>query len=396
MDSESIEKLEKIAFHYKQSTGVNCMFVQNLDDVTWPLDCGSQACKECHAKAMQHSVSYGGSYVYLCPKDLLFWASPVIKDGKNVGSFIAGPVISIDPEELEIYDTVKAMNIKEVSPDVAYSFSRILFMCASFMFSDFNQQLNSLESGFEFQNKIYQSIQDLKENRLTNGFRGAVQALQSSIKTGNDKVSKDRLAECVSICIDNFGVTLQDTKGWSALLINSMLQGALDGHADEVIASREAVSTIKVVNEADKVGSVFDILDAQRASFCKMISSNMMEQGLNPQMLKAIHYMQNNLANPISEYDVAKHVQLSVSHFSRLFNASSNMSFSKYLNKLRTDRAKELLLSTDMTILEICEVTGYEDQSYFTRIFKKYQGMSPNAFRMKIGKYPSQNLEIHS
>ena len=60
------------------------------------------------------------------------------------------------------------------------------------------------------------------------------------------------------------------------------------------------------------------------------------------------------------------------------------------------ERAKELLIASNMSILDICEATGYEEQSYFTRIFKRYQGMSPNAFRMKTGKYPNDDMEIHN
>ncbi|MCQ2412384.1 MAG: helix-turn-helix domain-containing protein [Sphaerochaetaceae bacterium] len=399
MDNDVIEKLEKIAFHYEKSTGVRCRFVQDLDNVMkrMPMECADmEGCKACHLKAMNHSEVFGGSYIYLCPKDLMFWASPVLKNGVNIGSFIAGPVISVDPEELEIYDKIKDMNIKEISPDVAYSYSRILFMCASFMFSDFNQQLISHESGFDFQSRIVESLRDLKDNKLANGVRSAMLSLATAIKSGNEKTSKDRLSDCISICISNFGVTLSDMKGWAPILVSGMLMGSFEGNSDESSACSEALHTIKAINDSNSDEEILGLLDVQRGNFCKRISSDLMDQGLNPQIIKAIHYMQNNLANPISEFDVAKHVQLSVSHFSRLFNSTCNMSFSKYLNKLRTERAKELLIATDISILEICELTGYEDQSYFTRIFKKYQGMAPNAFRIKTGKFPNQDIEIHN
>jgi YesN/AraC family two-component response regulator len=57
------------------------------------------------------------------------------------------------------------------------------------------------------------------------------------------------------------------------------------------------------------------------------------------------------------------------------------MNFSDYLNKVRIDKSKELLTSTDMSILDIALYTGYEDQSYFTKVFKKYTDTTPHKYR---------------
>ena len=57
------------------------------------------------------------------------------------------------------------------------------------------------------------------------------------------------------------------------------------------------------------------------------------------------------------------------------------MSFTEYLNEVRIKRSRELLKDTDMEILDIALFVGYEDQSYFTKVFKKITGNTPRKFR---------------
>ncbi len=63
------------------------------------------------------------------------------------------------------------------------------------------------------------------------------------------------------------------------------------------------------------------------------------------------------------------------------------MSPSDYLNRLRIERAKALLLENMfLTVREIAEITGYADQLYFSKVFKKETGMTPSDFRAAFGK----------
>jgi YesN/AraC family two-component response regulator len=50
---------------------------------------------------------------------------------------------------------------------------------------------------------------------------------------------------------------------------------------------------------------------------------------------------------------------------------------------MRIDRAKELLATTDMSIREIAEAVGYADQNYFSRMFRKFTGLSPSSYKLE-------------
>lgn len=82
---------------------------------------------------------------------------------------------------------------------------------------------------------------------------------------------------------------------------------------------------------------------------------------------------------PVSEY--AKMCSLSESRFSHLFKDMMGVSPKQYIINIQMQKAKELLETTRMPISQISDVTGMQNQNYFSRIFKKYTKMSPSAWR---------------
>ncbi|ANQ49869.1 helix-turn-helix transcriptional regulator [Flammeovirga sp. MY04] len=79
--------------------------------------------------------------------------------------------------------------------------------------------------------------------------------------------------------------------------------------------------------------------------------------------------------------ELAKLCHLSLSSFKREFQKVFNETPSKYFTTQRINKAKELLSKTDLPINEIAYEIGYNDPLYFTRIFKKREGVSPSQFR---------------
>lgn len=85
----------------------------------------------------------------------------------------------------------------------------------------------------------------------------------------------------------------------------------------------------------------------------------------------------------ISVAECARLCRLSQSHFTRIFKEITGEAPQQYIIKIRIDRAKELISFTDKNISEIAEATGFKDQNYFARIFKKNVGMTPTEYRKK-------------
>ena len=95
----------------------------------------------------------------------------------------------------------------------------------------------------------------------------------------------------------------------------------------------------------------------------------------------AMLYVQNHFRSKISLTEVASFVGLSCAYISSLFPQETGMTFKNYVNSLRFDYAKKLLIYSDMSVTQVCHESGFEDYANFLRHFKKHFGMTPNNFK---------------
>ena len=92
---------------------------------------------------------------------------------------------------------------------------------------------------------------------------------------------------------------------------------------------------------------------------------------------KALSFIKHNLFLPLSVQEVAAHINLSSSHFSKLFLKEIGVSPSDYIEALKMKEAISMLKSGQYKILEVAEVLGYCSASHFTKRFHIYYGISP-------------------
>ncbi|SDE20586.1 two-component system, response regulator YesN [Paenibacillus sp. UNCCL117] len=100
---------------------------------------------------------------------------------------------------------------------------------------------------------------------------------------------------------------------------------------------------------------------------------------------QACEYAEKSYMREISLSEIADYAGLSVSHFSALFKQYSGDSFINYMNRLRIDKAKQLLLEPDLKIYQVADMVGFSSMPYFNRVFKNLTGLSPNEFRKGMG-----------
>ncbi|SDW05646.1 response regulator [Paenibacillus sp. CF384] len=112
-----------------------------------------------------------------------------------------------------------------------------------------------------------------------------------------------------------------------------------------------------------------------------ILNYNEKKKYMSKEIAEAIKYIRNHYDEELSLQQIADHVQLNPSYLSRLFKKELQMSYVEYLNYYRIDMAKNLLLNTRLKSYEIAQKTGYWDDSYFSRTFKKMTGMRPHEFR---------------
>jgi transcriptional regulator GlxA family with amidase domain len=98
-------------------------------------------------------------------------------------------------------------------------------------------------------------------------------------------------------------------------------------------------------------------------------------------VLPAVQHIQDNLARPISNSELAAICSMSEDHFIRRFRGAVGLSPARYILKRRVAFAARQLLSTTLTIEQIAEASGFGDRVYFSRVFARETGRPPAAYR---------------
>lgn len=99
---------------------------------------------------------------------------------------------------------------------------------------------------------------------------------------------------------------------------------------------------------------------------------------------KAIQQIDEHYHEAMTLDAVASHAGISRYHFSRLFKSCTGCSFKNYLNRRRIEAAKHLIRSEGLNASEAAFRVGYSDLSYFSRIFKRLEGVPPSVFRKDL------------
>lgn len=105
-------------------------------------------------------------------------------------------------------------------------------------------------------------------------------------------------------------------------------------------------------------------------------------QRCSPSISAALDYIHSHYAENISMAEAARQVYRSPEYFSRQFKEEVGENFNSYLTLYRLDRAQELLDQTDLRIAEIAERVGYTTPGYFSKLYKKYKGITPEQARI--------------
>lgn len=152
------------------------------------------------------------------------------------------------------------------------------------------------------------------------------------------------------------------------------MQGGLVYH----FSSREGyLETVLSFQNYEELGNWF-IKKMEEA--CQHITMRRQEKANNI-VEKAKTYISSSLFRDISLEKMAKDIGISPYYLSKLFKESEGVTYIDYVTGLRIDYAKEQLNKSEKSIKEICREAGYKDPNYFSRIFKKWTGVTPTEFR---------------
>lgn len=406
---ENIQLAVSCAHAFAEATGLGCMVSDAKGRVIDQEGMSCEQCRICQLLGMpDHTCSqsqyfgmseaerFGGKYIYYCALGLTCIVSPIMGSENGEAKITVGPLMMVEPEDYITCDIedmyhpdqetleqirLEVARIPRVQPRQATELSTLLFMAAGFV-NNLDQAYSMMEkqNADVIQGRINSYVLQLKDvGEQTERYPLEKETeLIRRVKCREIDEAHEMLSELAGSLFFSTGGAVPAIRCRVREVLSLLSRAAIEAGADAdrvLFMAAEQQERLDKATTADQMISTF-VRGAQDMMRCAAESDH-----LSSAIRSATLLIRQKATEKISLYDVARHVGLSESYFSRLFRKETGMNFIQYLNAQRVEKAKPLLRYTDEKLADIAQAVGYEDHSYFTRVFKDVTGMLPSEYR---------------
>ena len=165
-------------------------------------------------------------------------------------------------------------------------------------------------------------------------------------------------------------MTPEDIRHFTFLLFMDIQRELITLEDDEYLTG------IHQINQAKNVNDLQELL-------LSLVRKQQKQKNYSENIKQALQILHENYREPLTLKEVSESLHLNVMYLGQLFKKETKKSFSTYLNHLRMEQAKWLLLHSEQNINEISNEIGYNNTTYFSKLFKKIVGQSPKEYREK-------------
>ncbi len=356
-------------------------------------------CIKAHIYGMTEAERFGGKYIYFCPMGFTCFVSPIIGSQSTSAKVTVGPFLMVDKDDYIAMDidskswitanqkqliTEELTNIPVVEPTKVNGLSNLLFMSVGFL-NNIAISANMLkkQSIAEVQGQINEYIRNVKHGDILPDYPiDLEQKLLRAISLPDKPVATALLNDLLAHIFYTSSGNLVQIKSSVHELLILVSRAVINGGANSETTLADCHKHLK---EIDNFNSTDDLcfwftnlvnkLIDRMFDYSKLRHSDVIH--------KVIHYMHTNYEEKLTLEQTAKAVFLSPSYLSRIFKQETGVSFNTKLNNIRIEKSKELLLSGEIRLADIAPLVGFEDQSYYTKVFKRTTGILPSLYRDK-------------
>ncbi len=404
---------QECASAFSASTGLGCTLSDAAGKVFSDYGPSCEKCRLCaavgrsregciraHVYGMTEAQRFGGKYIYFCPMGLTCFVSPILGEDGAAAKITVGPFIMVEKQDFidcELLDhaqlseeklklALEALEeIPQVPPHRVNHLSTLLFMAVGFMnnVSAENQLLENQRSD-AIQGQITAYIMTLKQQE--NGTRYPLELerrMLQSMEDQNQEETQRLLNELLGAILFSGGGQMDWVQTRIYELLVLMSRAAINNGADPERTLQLNHEYLKKLMQFTSIDSLcFWLSDALNSlmhelfSFADAKHANLLH--------RCVQYISEYYSEPITLTQMAEEVYLTPSYLCRVFKKETGLTFNEYLNRVRINKAKELLRNRDLRLTDISLMVGYEDQSYFTKVFKRLTGTLPRAYRESL------------
>jgi two-component system response regulator YesN len=393
----------KYSGHFSGLCGVECSVIDmSIHDFLEPEVPTGIFCKNCsnynqmrqytHCYGCSEAYRWNGRYIYYCPLGLVFVASSVSDETGNLaGGLIAGPIIMGNIQdtlqELPCGEMASCLSeLPEMAPRQVTDLSEILAAVTTAI----SGIPHSKAGNFVYeQERLLNAIYDVKERYASHDGEmpypiESEKKLQAMIRSRDKAGSRELLNQLLGEIFFLSNFNLDEIKARVMELVVLISRASIDAGADvqEIFGfNNEYIQKIEQFSSIEELsvwltGIMHRFIDYTfDFSRIKHIDA----------VYKTMEYVRANYDKKLSLDEIARNAFLSKAYLSSIFKEEIGESLTNYVNRVRIEKSKVLLLDKEVSLIDIANLCGFEDQSYFTRVFKKMVGISPKKYRDSRG-----------
>jgi len=377
----------EIVYQTKKSCG-DCILAKDLTDEE------RERCRQTPQYASGQAMRFCGKFIYFCHRGMAHIASPLLKkNGELSGGLHVGPFLLVEKSAYleedtkwhrakeELRERLETMPV--LSLEKAHSFSELVYYTANYLGT---QQETPNINDQPLPEMISQYIDRIQGKP---GFYPLEkeEELLLAMAAGDIAGAKSLLNELLGYIFFYSGFRFDVIRSRVLELIVLLSRAAMRGGANPEMIFGLNFDYLNEISKFENVEDLADWLSTIMNRFTDHIF-RFSDAKHADVIFKSINYIKSNYMRKLALEDVAKSVYLSPAYFSRVFKQETGHNFSNYLNKVRIDESKKLLTNAKVNISDISGMVGYEDQSYFSKVFKKLTGVSPLKYRQARGHNP--------
>lgn len=347
----------------------------------------------------QLKLQKNGIHIYETRYELSYLTTVIADHGKYFGSILVGPFTDREPDEHlinEVLGTHKFSMAQREHIKTAYgalpilSASRNFFVQQLLLSTLTNDHILSLfpEENFSEINDDTMPYIDQNIELEKSDHNYALEVLfLTKVKNGDLEKVIDLFNEHIKAwylnqkTADHLRTSKNKALSFSTLMARTIIEGGVETEKALSLEDFYAKQIESTVSLEDLVAVVERMTIKYTNSILQLSNINHVSVIKN-----ASKYVHMHLSEPIRLNDVANFVNLSPNYFSSLFKREMSISFADYVNQTRIKESQYLLETTDYSILDIAISVGYNNQNYFTTIFRKFTGITPKQYRMRSAK----------
>jgi YesN/AraC family two-component response regulator len=375
-----------------------CRKYSRQSDRVW--DDNEYPCTGIHIDSISQAQHAGGVYIYTCEMGFAFWTCPLFTGGRLAGALIAGRILGVKRQDaVENFFTMsrglisreeaeeRLECVPEKSQDEIKSMAQLLLTCAEQISRAPETYHEILKRRAQQQTKLLNQLETLKNQypsgELSSGYPiEKERLLLASLRRGDNEASRKTLDELLALLFfsnpDNFKFMQYRAIELVVLLSRAAVTS---GNTEETlleINNRFLMDIQEAQNMEELIDLLYQVVDSMTGQIFSF-------KGVRhaSALRKAERYIWENYTRKLSLQEVATASGLSAPYFSTVFKEEMGENLSGYLNRLRVERAAAMLTGLDLPLSEIAGSCGFEDQSWFSKIFKNYTGMSPGRYRVQ-------------